>query len=62
MGKGPEVERTSKGKRSIMHMGKEERDKDNSGVYFPGVKSKCSYKLKETSKNCKEIGNWCKMC
>lgn len=39
MGKDPEVERTSKGKRSIRHMGKEKRDKDESGVYFKGVKS-----------------------
>lgn len=62
MGKDPEVERNSKGKRSITRIGKEERDKDNSGVYFPGLKSEYSYRLKETQKKGKEIGNWCKMC
>lgn len=39
MGKDPKGERTSKGKRSVTHMGKEKRDKDESDVYFTGVKS-----------------------
>lgn len=50
MGKDPEVERTSKGKKSITHVGKEKRDKDKTGVYFTGVKSECKYRLKETHK------------
>lgn len=39
MGKDPEAVRTSKGKRSITHTGKEKRDKDENGVYFQRVKS-----------------------
>lgn len=38
MGKDPQVERTSKRKRSVTHMGKK-RGKGESGVYFKGVKS-----------------------
>lgn len=50
MGKDPEVERTSKGKKSITRMGKEKRDKDETGVSFTEVKSECKYRLKETHK------------
>jgi len=58
MGKDPEVERTSKGKRSITRMAKEKRDNEESGVYFTEVKSECKHSLKETHKrffNCREV-------
>lgn len=41
------MERNSKEKRFITHIGKDKRDRDESGVYFTGVKSECKYRLKE---------------